>query len=299
MSHKILRWTLLALFLIALLVSVPMVRGDDDGDDEDTADDKPSAAGDDPTAAGGADADGDDDDDADADDASDDTLRASDDVVISFIFPDHADKRLPAGEKITLLVGFQNKGSTTFNVTRVHAALHSPFQYDYYIQNFTYREVSSLVGPKEEASVEYTFTPDKSIEPLEFHLSASIFYNDTINGGNYRSTVLNGTVELVEKPSEFTAKTLFTYVLAVAGLGLAGYIGLNVSGGLNKPVERGTRGGGGSSSTTAEAVAASWATPEFKPKAKADKFGVGKNKKPNARAASPRAAPADAGTESD
>jgi len=219
---------------------------------------------------------------------------ASDDVVTTFLFPDYADKRLPVGEKVTVLVGFQNKGESTFNLTAVGAALHSPFDYNYYIQNFTYREVNSIVGPGEEVTVEYQFTPDKSLEPLEFHLSASLYYNDTTNDKFWRATFINGTIELIEKPSEFTAKTLFTYVLAFAALGLAGYIGLNVSGALNKTtVERGTRGAAPSEKAKA-AAASTWEEQEYKPRKKALAFGAKKNKKPSAGGSAKGSSPAAA-----
>jgi len=173
------------------------------------------------------------------------------------------------------LVGFHNKGDSTFNLTAVGAALHSPFDYNYHIQNFTYREVSSIVGGGEEASVEYQFTPDKSLEPLEFHLSASLYYNDTGSGKLFRSTFVNQTIELIEKSSGFDAKTIFTYILAFAGLGLAGYIGINISGSLNRnssTPERGTRGSAPTASQAA-AAKASWETPVYKPKPKAGAFG--------------------------
>lgn len=259
-------------------MSAQPVRADEDGDDDDSA--APSEA----TEATPEEPIGD-------EEAEEVAWTPSQDVATTFTFPDYPDKRLPIGEKITLLVGFANRGSRSFNLTHIGAALHSPFDYNYYIQNFTYREVNALVGPNEEASVEYTFTPDKSLEALEFHLSASLYYNDTDAGQFYRSTFINGTIELIEKSSALDAKTVFQYVLAFAGLGLAAYIGLNITGGLKQgssnASERGTRAAAPSASQK-EAVESSWAAPTFQRSApKAVRKSAGKKRPSGKGVASP------------
>ena len=48
------------------------------------------------------------------------------------------------------------------------------------IVQFTVREVAASVESNQEISLEYVFMPDKSLEPLEFHLSAWVLYNSTV-----------------------------------------------------------------------------------------------------------------------
>jgi len=128
---------------------------------------------------------------------------------------------------VTVLVGFSNSGDKAFNLTAIGAHLHSPFDFSYYIQNFTAYEVDGVVEPGAQVSLEYTFKPDPSLEPLEFHLSGWILYNDSDNN-MFRSTFVNGTIELVEAQSDFDIRGVFTWFLAVAALGLIVYIGFNV-----------------------------------------------------------------------
>lgn len=109
------------------------------------------------------------------------------------------------------MVGFQNRGDSVYNLTHIGASLHSPFDFNYHIQNFTYREVNAEVGPGEEGSIEYSFTPDKSLEAdLEFQLSISLYYNDTTENKFWRSTIFNSTIELSEAKADFSIKTYVT-----------------------------------------------------------------------------------------
>jgi len=183
-----------------------------------------------------------------------------------FISPTGLKKKIPVGEKITMLVVFHNNGTSEFNITNIRAHLHSPFDFSYYIQNFTSREVGAIVLAGQEVSVEYTFLPDKSLEPLEFHLSAYLDYNDT-NELRFRSTFQNGTIELVERASNFDAKLVFSYFLAASAAGLIAFIGMNLSKSLtaSPKVERGTKHA--SNSTGSASSSDDWAGPIYKPKA--------------------------------
>jgi len=188
--------------------------------------------------------------DLDEDEGQASVLAPHPDVTTHYIFPQFPEKRFVVGEKVTALVSFANKGTKTFNVTAVGAHLHSPFDFSYYIQNFTAREVNSVVEPGRQVSLEYVFVPDKSLEPLEFWLSAWVQYNDSADNV-YRNTFTNGTIELVEKPSEFNVREFFSWVIGLGVVGVVAYFAYvqpNQSGSKsaskaqkNSGVERGTR----------------------------------------------------------
>jgi translocon-associated protein subunit alpha len=154
-------------------------------------------------------------------------LVASPNAHTRVLFPDFPTKKIPVGKEVTVLVGFSNSGDKTFNITGIGAHLHSPYDFTYYIQNFTAYEVEGTVGPGEQLSLEYTFKPDPSLEPLEFHLSGWVIYNDSDNT-MFRSVFVNGTIELIEAQSDFDIRGVFTWFLAVAALGLIVYVGFNV-----------------------------------------------------------------------
>jgi len=165
------------------------------------------------------------------------------DVSVSYYFPDAPDRRLKLGENINILLGFHNKADEAFNITGIGASLQSPFDLSYYIQNFTARRVMGApVGPGQQAAAEYQFRPDPTLEPVEYWLSAWVIYNNS-NDQVYMHYFYNGTVELVEENAGLGSKQVLTYLLIVAGLGLAGYMFLRVSGSQKRSrrVERGTR----------------------------------------------------------
>jgi len=271
--RKLFAWLFIFLTLGTALLNVHVgVRAeDDDGDDGEDAE-IPSHA---PPQASEEEDDADA-TTADAEEDKDFRLVPSPDVSTSIIFPDYPDKRFPVGEKITVLIGFKNTGKSGFNISYVGAHLNSPFDLSYYIQNFTVREVGATVEPNNEISIEYAFMPDKSLEPLEFHLNAWVLYNNTAND-MFMTTFQNGTIELIEKPSEFDAKQFFSYVLFAGVLGLVGYIFLSLSGSLNKTSSsvdrsRSSSSHSGSSSSSSSGGAASssasaldeWAGPIYK-----------------------------------
>jgi len=219
-------WLLLSLLLAALLAT-SFVRADSDDDEiiETEEEDIPTGG----AGAGGAAAAGSADDEVVETDVAPVELIAHPDVATVSLFPDYADKKFYVGTEIVALIGLTNSGSKTFNISSVQGFLHSPFDYTYYIQNFTARHFASAVlKPNEQLTLEYTFKPDKSLEALEFWLSGYVDYNATAEEGKepeqFRSYFTNSTIELIEKQSDANVKRVFTYFLATAAAGIVGYI---------------------------------------------------------------------------
>jgi hypothetical protein len=271
MASKNLAWALLFLLGILFLSQLSVVRADDVDDEEE--------AGDIEIADDDA---GDDDDyedyEDDVEEEFDGTVVAHPDVETRVIFPDYPTKQFVVGKPVVALVAFANHArNKAFNITAVGAHLHSPFDLSYYIQNFTVREQDALVGPGYQVSVEYVFMTDPSLEPLEFWFSAWVQYNST-DGRTFRTTFTNGTIELIEKPSEFNAKTFFGYVVAVAVVAVGGFAfwnsqqsGSSRSRATKSAVERGTSG-------AAASTDGGWGA-AYVPKAQADRVSRGKSNK--------------------
>ena len=150
-------------------------------------------------------------------------------AVTTYIhFPDSKDHKFVQGEDVVVLVGVANGSpSTYFNVSYIGAQLHSPYDFSYYIQNFTVRETESIVGPSQETTIEYRFRPDVSLEPIEFQLSVWAIYNSS-EGRMYQSTVFNDTVELVERSEPWSVGSVFNTALVLSGLGVMGYVAYNL-----------------------------------------------------------------------
>jgi len=152
---------------------------------------------------------------ADAYDGDDPVDDVSADVTTTYLFPSLVEKKFPVGKPVTVLINFINNGQEVLNITRVAAFLHSPFDLNYFIQNFSGSEVrGGMVGPKSQMSLDYQFMPDANLEPLEFWMSGVVDYQADGSDKVYQSTFLNETVTLVNQGSagELTI-ILSTFVL--------------------------------------------------------------------------------------
>jgi hypothetical protein len=156
---------------------------------------------------------------------------------VSYHFPDYPDRKLPMGEEITALISFNNAGDRVLNVSYVGAQLHSPYDLAYFIQNYTAKEIWTTVLPQSEITLEYKFTPDDSLEALEFWLSGYVFYNSTDDLFAYRHTWANSTIELAPGRVKFDPLSLLTYVTVLVCLAAMGY-GAYTFSGVKKKVEK-------------------------------------------------------------
>lgn len=114
---------------------------------------------------------------------------SSEDIETSFFFPDHPDQKLPIGEIVTVLCHFSNDGLTPLNVTAIMGSLNSPFDFNFFVQNFTYKPYGVVVKGGEEITLEYQFQLHPALEPVDFTLSQSIFYESDTEG--FSSTFFN------------------------------------------------------------------------------------------------------------
>lgn len=146
------------------------------------------------------------------------------------LFPDSAERKFVYGNEIEILLYFSNNGNEAFNVTGVEAALVSPLQFDYYIQNFTRSRLAVVVNPKEEVSVRYVFRLDAMLDARDYGLVATVYYTDEAKKA-YSSNFFNGTFTLVESNESVDVQLLFTYVGLVGVAGLLLFAGYKAVGG--------------------------------------------------------------------
>jgi len=241
MSSILSRWLFLLFVCATLLISfqVSLVSAQDEEEIEitDEEDAKPEGA-----------KGGEEDEEEEEYDEADGVIRPHPDVRTVVYFPDFPDKKFEIGERVTVLVGFNNKADLTFNITAIGAHFQSPYDLSYFIQNFSIRDVGSvggmLVDGHRQLTLDYLFAPDKSLEPIQYWLSGWVQYNAS-NGIEYRSTWANGTIDLIEKSQEFDIKRVFSYFLLLSGVGLIIYVALSFSPAskkkVRKNIERGTR----------------------------------------------------------
>jgi len=151
------------------------------------------------------------------------TLIEHSDIITTVTFPGHPDKRLPLKEELTVLIGVTNNGKEVYNISIVGGALHSPYDFDYYIQNFTRKAFSEVMPPTAQYTLEYKFTPESKLEPLEYWFSIFIMINGTQR--IYRNYAYNSTLTLTSASTNVfadIASVLFTLMI-LSGVGFGVY----------------------------------------------------------------------------
>jgi len=156
------------------------------------------------------------------------------DAEFSFVFPRSAEKQAVIGQYTPVAVAFRNKGNSVFNVTRIQGSLLHPFDYRYFLQNYTRQFYFENVAALEHRTFVYEFVPDPMFEPRDFSLVVSVFYSDE-TGANYTNVVYNGTVSFIESTEGgIDPATIFTYIGVVGVAGLVGFFVFNATRNLTK-----------------------------------------------------------------
>lgn len=183
------RWILLALICAAVFAAVVAAQDDDKSvgqagegqvieevaegvDAEDAADDL--------------------EDDMDAKDDSDSMgLRAS------HYLPKYADLKVPAGERVEILVPISNAvGNPAYEVALVAGHL-ATIDHQRFIQNFSAQVYDRKVEAGETATIKYTVTPDALIEPSEYAFVVAAYLR-TDDNQTLSITAFNGTMSVVD-----------------------------------------------------------------------------------------------------
>lgn len=100
----------------------------------------------------------------------------SEDVDTSYFFPGHSDLKFPIGETVTALCHFSNDGESPLNITAIMGSLNFVYDFRHYIQNYTYKPFGIVVKGGEEVTLEYQFQLHPELEPIEYTLAHTVFY---------------------------------------------------------------------------------------------------------------------------
>lgn len=181
-----------------------------------------------------------------------DMPEASPDVITSYFFTKGIESGLPVGEEASVVVGLINNGEHSINVTRAMGSLNSPFNFGFYVQNFTTgpdQQGGRVYQPQveipagEERSIEFSFTPREDIEPVDFVLCLTVFYED--DEETFSSHFFNQTVKFYEPASEMDAQSVFTMTVGVGFALTLTYVLFNcVVGGKRRTINSDSSGKG-------------------------------------------------------
>eukprot|EP00741_Cyanophora_paradoxa_P005640 tig00000923_g5467.t1 len=164
-------------------------------------------------------------------------------VLTGFVLPEHADKKMAAGEVVKLLCAFANTGDKALNVSFIMASLNAPHDFGIFVENYTGIAYNRVVPAGEQGTFSYMFSPNPNLDPRDFVIAATVFYED-LEGEKFASTFFNSTIDIVEATTEFDSKTWFLYVLIAAFVSLVLFIVWKaMSSATKKKIGRATGGG--------------------------------------------------------
>lgn len=143
-----------------------------------------------------------------------DMPRSAEDIETAHYFPAYSDQKFPIGQNVISLCHLSNQGNSVYNVTAIMGSLNSPFDFRHHFQNYSYRSFGVLIKPGEEISLKYGFQLHPELEPIEYQLAITVFYDSEQQ--SFSTTFFNQTVELYFPSSEYDFETissvLFSFV---------------------------------------------------------------------------------------
>eukprot|EP01041_Mallomonas_annulata_P008220 gene8220-16897_t len=128
------------------------------------------------------------------------------DVKTTYFFPKHTDQKFPIGETVTVLCHIINDGQFTYNVTAIMGSLNSPYDFSFHIQNYSYKPFGIVIKAGEEYTFDYQFQLHQNLEPVEYALAHTIFYED--DSESFSSTFFNQTIELYYPNNDYDLETI-------------------------------------------------------------------------------------------
>jgi len=115
---------------------------------------------------------------------------------------------------------FQNHGEEVLNVTAIMGSLNSKYDFHHYYQNYSYSTQLGLVKPDEEATFHYTFQLHSQLEPDEYYIAHTVFYESTTTAGKrpFSSTFFNQTVDLYLPISDYDIKEILKALFYISSV---------------------------------------------------------------------------------
>jgi hypothetical protein len=136
----------------------------------------------------------------------------ADDVEAVVHFPQYEETKFPLGEPVTVLCPFRNDGASMYNVSAIMGSLNSPFQFSHHYQNYSYKPFGTVVKAGEEISLKYSFTAHPELEPTDYQLAITVFYDS--ESETFSSTFFNETIELYYAEVDMDMETVTSLLLA-------------------------------------------------------------------------------------
>jgi len=119
------------------------------------------------------------------------------------LLPDLVNGKVPIGVPSFLLCSLANLGGKMFNVSAFSGSLQDSSGKE--VQKLTKRIYGEPLGPREQRSFRFGFTPDETTPPGEYKLVFSVFYNNR-DKDQFNDTVYDEPAVLVPAPPSLESK---------------------------------------------------------------------------------------------
>ncbi|GJQ11217.1 hypothetical protein GpartN1_g3008.t1 [Galdieria partita] len=158
-------------------------------------------------------------------------LPSSNEIEIAYSFSTTSEeKSIQPGTLVDCLVGVANGGPFPYRVLAIGGALHSPLQFNYYVQNFSLLYVNYTIGPGKELTFSYRFQPHIQLEPANYIMSLDLFYEGepleemtkgqerTLSSVMFRTTFHNASLAMKDESSPVDNRMFYVALVVIVTL---------------------------------------------------------------------------------
>ncbi|KAK8796345.1 hypothetical protein WA171_004306 [Blastocystis sp. BT1] len=142
-----------------------------------------------------------------------DIPEPSSDIEVTYKF---LTEDFPVAEPIRVIVNLKNTGVAVYNITNCMGSLNDANNFAVYHQNFTERNFNSTLYPGYEMNFLYVFGLYNFIDPQEYQMALTIFYET--DSDYYATTFFNETVEVVDHSSVWDIRLISIVAMLVVGV---------------------------------------------------------------------------------
>lgn len=195
---------LVLLGLVAFATVTPVAFADEDADEAEDAGDE-EVVGDE-----------EEEDYLDEDDVEEHPLTdmplPSPDVITAGVFPkeDMSKPAFAIGKQVDTLIGIVNNGEEAINVTMIMGSLNSPFDFNFFIYNFSAMNYNMIVQGEEEYSFYYRFQTPNDLDPVDYQVALTVFYEN--DEELFSHTFFNGSVAFKDESDLVPTDALLKYI---------------------------------------------------------------------------------------
>ena len=121
------------------------------------------------------------------------------------------------GDIVTVLIGFENVGNTTYQVTDICAAMAAPNEPTNLIRNYSAFHHNITIQRNTIHTMEYSIRIDDKTNPFNYSLIVAIFYHDIFDNNEFTSIPYNSTFVVIDSPNHLDTRRFLVLLSLFVG----------------------------------------------------------------------------------